>query len=47
MLQSNAVLDKIKKSLVKKVLSELKKIMAKDKDLYNKFFDNFKLMLKE
>jgi molecular chaperone HtpG len=47
MLQSNAVLDKIKKSLVKKVLSELKKIMTKDKDLYNKFFDNFKLMLKE
>jgi len=47
MLQSNAVLDKIKKSLVKKVLSELKKIMTKDKELYNKFFENFKLMIKE
>jgi len=47
MLQSNAILDKIKKSLVKKVLTELKKIMKNDKELYKKFFENFKLMLKE
>jgi len=47
MLQSNTVLDKIKTSLIKKILSELKKIMKNDPESYTKFFDNFKLMIKE
>jgi len=47
MLQSNAILDKIKSSLIKKVLAELKKIMKNDSESYNKFYDNFKLMIKE
>ena len=47
MLQSNAVLDTIKKSLVKKVLAELKKIMTKDPEAYDKFLENFRMMLKE
>ncbi len=47
MLQSNAVLDKIKKSLVKKVINELKKTAENDKEWFEKFYSNFKLMLKE
>ena len=34
MLQSNMVLDTIKKSLVKKVVAELKKVMKNDPDTY-------------
>ena len=47
MLQSNMVLDTIKKSLVKKVVAELKKVMKNDSDTYDKFYENYKLMLKE
>ncbi len=47
MLQSNTVLDKIKKGLVKKVLSELKKTMAKDEEWYKKFLENYWQIIKE
>lgn len=47
MLQSNAILDKIKKSLVKKVLWELKKVMKNDKEAYLKFLDNYWQVVKE
>ena len=47
MLQSNATLEKIKKSLVKKVISELKKIRTKDTEAYGKFFQNYGAILKE
>jgi len=47
MLQSNAILEKIKKSLVKKVLSELKKLRVKNPEGYNKFFENYGNILKE
>lgn len=47
MLQSNAVLDKIKKSLVKKVLSELKKLRTKDPEKFSKFFENYGAIIKE
>ncbi len=47
MLQSNAVLDKIKKWLVKKVLTELKKAMTKDPESYKKFLENYWQILKE
>lgn len=46
-LQHSAVLDKIRKSVVNKVLSELKKKSQKDKDEYLKFWDNFGAVLKE
>ncbi|MDQ7009301.1 MAG: molecular chaperone HtpG [Candidatus Gracilibacteria bacterium] len=47
MLQSNATLDKIKKALVKKVISELKKMSRKEPENYAKFLDNFGEVLKE
>lgn len=47
MLQSNWVLEKIKASLIKKVLVELKKIMKNDPESYDKFLQNFRMMLKE
>ena len=47
MLQSNTTLDKIKKALVKKVLSELKKMSRKDPENYAKFLENFWEILKE
>lgn len=47
MLQSNAVLDKIKKSLIKKVLGELKKLRVKNPEGYGKFFENYGAILKE
>jgi molecular chaperone HtpG len=47
MLQSNSTLDKIKKSLVKKILSELKKAMIEDKENYKKFLENYGQVLKE
>ncbi len=47
MLQSNSVLDKIKKSLVKKILSELKKLRVKNPEGYTKFFENYGAILKE
>ena len=54
MLQSNPTLDKIKKGLIKKVLTELKKSMKKDSESssewqsdYDKFYNNFGQVLKE
>ncbi len=47
MLQSNAVLDKIKKSLVKKVIGELKKTMWNKKEDYLKFLENYGQIVKE
>lgn len=47
MLQSNATLEKIKKSLVKKVLTELKKLRESDSVGYAKFFENYGAILKE
>jgi len=47
MLQSNSTLDKIKKALVKKVISELKKASRKDPENYTKFLENYGEVLKE
>ena len=47
MLQSNATLETIKKSLVKKVLGELKKLRVKNPEGYAKFFENYGAILKE
>jgi len=47
MLQSNATLDKIKKALVKKVISELKKMSRKEPENYAKFLENYWEILKE
>lgn len=46
-LQHNAVLEKIKSSIVKKVLSELKKKAAENEEEYLKFWENFGAVLKE
>jgi len=46
-LQSNATMDKIKKTSVKKVLSELAKMAKKDKEKYNTFYAEFGNVLKE
>lgn len=46
-LQHNLVLEKIKRSVVKKVLSELKKKSQKDEEEYIKFWENFGAVLKE
>ncbi|MBM5782234.1 MAG: molecular chaperone HtpG [Pelagibacterales bacterium] len=46
-LQHNAVLEKIKTSVVKKVLSELKKKSAENEEEYLKFWENFGAVLKE
>lgn len=46
-LQHNLVLEKIKKSIVNKVLSELKKKSQKDPQEYLKFWNNFGAVLKE
>ena len=47
MLQSNSVLDKIKKALVKKVIAELKKMSRKEPENYAKFLVNYGQTLKE
>ena len=47
MLQSNPTLNKIKKALTKKVLSELKKTSRKDPENYAKFLENYWVILKE
>ncbi|MDA9129267.1 molecular chaperone HtpG [Candidatus Gracilibacteria bacterium] len=47
MLQSNATLETIKKSLIKKVLGELKKLRTKNPEGYKKFFENYGSILKE
>ena len=46
-LQSNPIMDKIKKTSVKKVLSELSKMAKKDKEKYNTFYAEFGNVLKE
>ena len=46
-LQSNAIMNKIRNSSVKKVLSELAKMMKKDKDKYDTFYKEFGNVLKE
>lgn len=47
MLQSNSVLEKIKKSLIKKVLSELKKIRENEPEKFSTFFQNYGAIIKE
>ncbi|MCD6432624.1 MAG: molecular chaperone HtpG [Sulfurimonas sp.] len=46
-LQSNPTMDKIKKTSVKKVLSELSKMAKKDKEKYDTFYAEFGNVLKE
>lgn len=46
-LQSNPIMSKIKNASVKKVLSELSKMMKKDSDKYAKFYAEFGNCLKE
>lgn len=46
-LQSNAVMAKIKNASVKKVLSELAKMAKNDKEKYSKFYAEFGNVLKE
>lgn len=46
-LQSNAIMAKIKNASVKKVLSELAKLSKNDKEKYNKFYGEFGNVLKE
>lgn len=46
-LQSNAVMAKIKNASVKKVLSELAKMAKKDKEKYDAFYKEFGNVLKE
>ena len=46
-LQSNPTMDKIKKTSVKKVLSELAKMSKKDTEKYNAFYSEFGNVLKE
>ena len=47
MLQNNPVVTKIRSSLVKRTISDLKKKLAKDRDSYEKFWQNFGPVLKE
>jgi len=47
MLQSNKTLDTIKKSLIKKILSELKKVRENEPEKFWKFFSNYGTILKE
>lgn len=46
MLQKTPVMAKIKKGIVKRILSELKK-RSEDKSSYNKFWENFGIVFKE
>ena len=47
MLQHSPVITKIRKSLVKRVLSELKKSIQKRRDAYQNFWDGFGRVIKE
>ena len=47
MLQHSPVITKIRKSLVKRVLSELKKSIGKRRDAYREFWDGFGRVVKE
>ncbi len=46
-LQQNAVLSQVKKSSVKKILTELKKLKKNDKEKYLEFYKTFGRVLKE
>lgn len=46
-LQHNAILEKIRKGVVNKVLLELKKKVVENEEEYMKFWDNFGAVLKE
>lgn len=46
-LQNNAVIDKIRSSIVKKLYAELAKKLNKSKESYEKFWTNFGAVLKE
>ena len=45
MMQSNLALNKISKALVNRILSELKKVFEKDRESYEKFFNEFVMCL--
>ena len=47
MLQQNPAVTKIRKSIIRKTISELKKRMDKDKDDYDKFWTSFGRVVKE
>jgi molecular chaperone HtpG len=47
MLQDNTALDKIKKWLTKKVISEFKKSLKNNREDYNKFWNNYWKVVKE
>ena len=47
LLQSNSTLEKIKKGLTKKVISELKKNLKNNAENYDAFLKNFAMQLKE
>ena len=47
MLQNDPVIAKIKNNLIKKVISELEKELKKNKESYNKFWENFGAVIKE
>ncbi len=47
MLQNNPVVKKIRSSLVKRTISDLKKKIDKDRESYEKFWENFGPVLKE
>ena len=47
MLQNNPVVTKIRSSLVKRTISDLKKKMGKDRESYEQFWENFGPVLKE
>lgn len=46
-LQDNIIIEKIRKSLIKKLLSELKTKAQSDKKLYREFWNNFGEVMKE
>lgn len=46
-LQHNSSLEKIRKSVIKKVISELKTKLLNDRDSYTKFWNNFGAVIKE
>ena len=47
LLQHNKTLDKIGKAVVRRILSELKKMKDKDKEAYHNLWDQFGIVLKE
>jgi len=47
MLQDNPGIHKINKNLVRKIISELKNLLEKDREKYNSFFNDFGRFIKE